>query len=149
MSAGDGNGWVECELGHQHWGRHGAAGLLLRSQNLVLLQHRSERVANGSTWSIPGGARDSHESAVEAALRETQEETGIPAAAVEVVAEHLDDHGGWSYTTVVADARLPPADIPLSPNWEAAELRWVSTADVPLLLLHPGFDDAWPQLLAL
>ena len=26
---GDGNGWVECGLGHRHWGIHGAAGLLV------------------------------------------------------------------------------------------------------------------------
>lgn len=149
MSSGDGNGWVACDQGHRHWGRYGAAGLLLRSNGLVLLQHRSEHVANGSTWSIPGGARDSHESAREAALRETHEETGIPASDVAVVTEHVDDHGGWSYTTVVADARRAPADIPLTSNWEALELRWVPSAEVRDLLLHPGFGQAWPHLLVL
>ncbi len=24
----DGDGWTECTLGHHHWGRYGAAGLL-------------------------------------------------------------------------------------------------------------------------
>ena len=28
---GDGDGWVECSLGHRHWGRFGAAGLLLHT----------------------------------------------------------------------------------------------------------------------
>ena len=28
MADRDGNGWVRCALGHRHWGRHGAAGLL-------------------------------------------------------------------------------------------------------------------------
>lgn len=149
MSSGDGNGWVTCDQGHRHWGRYGAAGLLLRSGGLVLLQHRSEHVANGDTWSIPGGARDSHESAREAALRETHEETGIAVVDVEVITEHVDDHGGWSYTTVVADARRAPKDIPLASNWEALELRWVRSEQVTELLLHPGFDNAWPHLLVL
>ena len=149
MSSGDGNGWVECRQGHRHWGRYGAAGLLLRSNGVVLLQHRSEHVANGSTWSVPGGARDSHESAREAALRETHEETGIPASEVAVVTEHVDDHGGWSYTTVVANATRAPEDIPLTSNWEAVELRWVPRDRVRELLLHPGFDQAWPHLLRL
>lgn len=149
MGSGDGNGWVGCDQGHRHWGRYGAAGLLLRSNGSVLLQHRSEHVANGSTWSIPGGARDSHESAREAALRETHEETGILASAVDVVTEHVDDHGGWSYTTVVADATSAPDDIPLTTNWEAVELRWVRSEQVQGLLLHPGFHEAWPHLLVL
>ena len=79
----DGNGWVRCDLGHRHWGRYGAAGLLVADRStagepLVLLQHRAAWTASGDTWGIPGGARDSHESPAEGALREACEETGIP-----------------------------------------------------------------------
>ncbi len=45
--------------------------------NKILMQHRAPWVHNGDTWGIPGGARDSHESAVEAAIREAHEEIGI------------------------------------------------------------------------
>ena len=68
--SGDGNGWVVCALGHRHWGRFGAAGLLLTDGRRVLLQHRAAWTHEGDTWAVPGGARDSHEDPITAALRE-------------------------------------------------------------------------------
>lgn len=144
----DGNGWVRCELGHRHWGRHGAAGLLLvdhqpAGEPRVLLQHRAIWTASGDTWGVPGGARDSHESPEQAAVRETWEETGIPAAAVRAFDELVDDHGGWSYTTVVADLVTPTT---LVPQEESQELRWVPAPAVEAMPLHPGFARTWPRL---
>ena len=77
MAHRDGDGWIECKCGGKHWGLFGAAGLLLIRDQSILLQHRAPWVHNGDTWGIPGGARDSHETAVEAALREANEEIGI------------------------------------------------------------------------
>jgi 8-oxo-dGTP diphosphatase len=147
---GDGNGWLRCEQGHRHWGRHGAAGLLLRQAGggtvaRVLMQHRAGWTSDGDTWGLPGGARDSHETWVAAALREAAEEAGIAAAAVSVVAESADDHGGWAYVTVVADAVGP---LTVTPNAESAELRWVPPDLVSALNLHPGFARSWPRLLS-
>jgi 8-oxo-dGTP diphosphatase len=146
----DGNGWVLCGLGHRHWGRFGAAGLLLvdgrGTEPLVLLQHRAAWTANGDTWGLPGGARDSHEDPVSAALREASEETGVPATAVAVHGRLVDDHGqGWSYTTVLA-ALL--GDVELEAEAESQELRWVPAAQVTTLPLHPGFAGTWPELHA-
>ncbi|HYN73212.1 MAG TPA: NUDIX hydrolase [Nakamurella sp.] len=148
---GDGNGWTWCALGHRHWGRYGAAGLLLRRLDdldgsaapSVLLQHRAAWTSDGGTWSLPGGARDSHESMVQAALREAHEEAGIDRLAVAVVGEWQDDHGGWSYTTVIAEVVGP---LRLVPNAESAELRWVAEPDVTAFALHPGFAGSWPSL---
>ena len=147
----DGNAWVHCDLGHRHWGRYGAAGLLIVDQRtgaggpgpLVLLQHRAAWTANGDTWGIPGGARDSHESAAEGALREANEETGISPADVRIGSELIDDHGSWSYTTVHAELLAP---VTLVPQEESAELRWVPVSEVALLDLHPGFALTWPLL---
>lgn len=93
---GDGNGWVVSDAGDRRWGRFGAAGLLLRAADptdpdvpLVLLQHRAVWTASGDTWALPGGARDSHEDAAEAALRETEEEAEIRPADVTVRAERV------------------------------------------------------------
>lgn len=153
---GDGNGWTWCALGHRHWGRYGAAGLLLRrddpagsfvggteAASAVLLQHRAAWTSDGGTWSLPGGARDSHESVIEAALREAHEEAGIDGAAIVVVGEWQDDHGGWSYSTVIADVI---GELRLRPNAESAELRWVAETDVAEFALHPGFAGSWPSL---
>jgi 8-oxo-dGTP diphosphatase len=148
---GDGNGWVRCGQGHRHWGIHGAAGLLVWRDRLggnasVLMQHRAAWTSDGDTWGIPGGARDSHETPVQAALREAAEEAGIESTAITVVADLVDDHGGWAYVTVVAQAIRPLAIVA---NAESAELRWVPEVQVDALALHPGFARSWPTVRGL
>ena len=149
----DGDGWTECTLGHRHWGRFGAAGLLAvtpRSPGggtaYVLMQHRAAWSHGGDTWGVPGGARGSTETALAAAQRETVEETGIDLAQVRPVAEHVADHGTWSYTTIVATV---PVRLPVVPDRESIALRWVPVDDVPSLPLLPAFAAAWPDLLRL
>ncbi|MGL6234825.1 MAG: NUDIX hydrolase [Segniliparus sp.] len=144
---GDGNGWVVDRDGSKRWGLHGAAGLLLRApgtrgEAMVLLQHRAWWSHQGGTWSLPGGARDSHESAVETALREAFEETGVDPAQLKVRGERetARTEAGWTYTTVVADA---PRVLPLFKNEESEELRWVSEDEVGSLPLHPGMASVW------
>jgi len=146
---GDGDGWLQCGLGHRHWGKHGAAGLLLytvvEGEARVLLQHRAPWCHQGDTWGIPGGARDSHESVVVAALREAHEEAEIDGTKVFVHREVVDDHHGWTYTTVIARSAVP---LPTQPNEESLELVWQPPAATDTLTLHPGFGASWPELRA-
>ena len=58
---GDGDGWTRCAQGHRHWGIYGAAGLLLRHDDRILLQHRALWSHHGGTWGVLGGARNSDE----------------------------------------------------------------------------------------
>ena len=147
----DGNGWVVDDQGQRHWGRFGAAGLLVVDRRgpgapLVLLQHRAAWTADGGTWGIPGGARDSHEDAVAGALREAFEETGLTAASVRLLDEPLvDDRGGWSYTTVLSEL---VADVTLVVESESEALAWVPVPEVDQRLLHGGFARTWPELRA-
>ena len=140
--------------GTHHWGRHGAAGLLLRAPwhdgtPAVLLQHRAAWSHQGDTWGLPGGALDSHEAAEHAAVREAGEEAGLTAEHITVrttvvTAEVLAVHGQtWTYTTVVADAAELLTTVP---NRESAELRWVPEAQVVDLPLHPAFAKSWVRL---
>ena len=145
--SGDGNGWTVCSQGHRHWGRFGAAGVLITDGERVMLQHRAVWTHEGGTWAVPGGARDSHEDAVTAALREAAEEAALDPAHVRPFGEWVDDHGGWSYTTVVAVALGELA--PHAANPESIEIRWWPIDDVTGLALHSGFATAWPQLLTL
>ena len=151
MANRDGDGWVRCAQGHRHWGRFGAAGLLAYvpeagGDATVLLQRRSLWGNHPGTWGPPGGAMDSHESAVHAALREAAEECDIPAAEVSVSGILRDDHGGWSYQTVIAAARWP---FPVrSASEETSEVGWIRADDVGRLDLHPGFAEQWPSLRA-
>lgn len=144
MAARDGDGWIYCAAGHKHWGKFGAAGLLLIRNGEIFLQHRAPWVHNGDTWGIPGGARDSHESITEAAIREAIEETGIDANFVTPIGEFIDDHGDWSYATVFAIASNNLAAHQL--NDEAHEVRWVGLDDVTRLPLHPSFAHTWPEI---
>ncbi len=144
----DGNGWARCSRGHRHWGRHGAAGLLLHAVDdegvvRVLLQHRAAWSHHGDTWGLPGGARDSHEDGVAAALREAVEEAGLDRSRIRTRHLFVDDHGGWSYTTVYADVPRPLTTVA---NGESAALEWVPLAAVQGRALHPGFALTWPQV---
>ena len=141
---GDGDGWVRCAQGHRHWGRFGAAGLFIVGERGAVLQHRAPWTHEGGTWGMPGGARDSHEDAVATALREAHEEADLDPAAVAPLGWWLDDHGGWSYTTVVAQARRPFE--PHAKNAESTEVRWWADDDVDTLPLHHGFAAVWPLL---
>jgi 8-oxo-dGTP diphosphatase len=147
VASRDGNGWVRCQLGHRHWGRFGAAGLLAYvTGGPVLLQHRVWWSHHGGTWGLPGGARDSHESALAAALREAAEECGVPPGAVRQSGVFTDDHGGWSYTTVLAQTAAPFAAQP--DHDESDEVAWVPAGEVDRLPLHPGLSAHWRELRA-
>jgi 8-oxo-dGTP diphosphatase len=145
----DGDGWTRCDAGHQHWGRHGAAGLLLRSADAdggiqVLLQRRAWWTHHGGTWGVPGGAMASWETPEQAALREVGEEVALTLDLTAIDRIHHDDHGGWSYWTIIASADQPIAAEPR--GHETAEMRWVSAVEVDTLPLHPGFAASWPVL---
>lgn len=148
MATGDGNGWVDSGGGHRHWGRFGAAGLaLLRTapRPQVLLQLRAGWTHQGGSWGVVGGARDSHESLAEAALREAAEEAGVDRSRITVLGSRTGlDVGTWSYTYVLA---LAGADLVIGPvTDESDELRWVDLDDVPALPLHAGFSATWAGL---
>ena len=148
---GDGDGWVVSDQGAYFWGRHGAAGLLLRApcgdgSAAVLLQHRAPWSHQGGTWGLPGGARDSHETAEQAAVREAHEEAGLSADRLTVrttVVTATASGSHWTYTTVIADA---PELLETVPNRESSELRWVAETEVADLPLHPGFAASWERL---
>lgn len=142
-----GDAWVEGPDGSRFWGRFGAAGLLAHDPARgILLQHRVEWSHFGGTWGLPGGARHQHEAAVHGALREANEEAGVPEHAVAVRFTSVLDLGYWSYTTAVAHVERPFEPVISDP--ESLALDWVATDAVGRLPLHPGFAAAWPSLRA-
>lgn len=147
MAAMDGDGWAECDRGHRHWGVHGAAGLLAVHHTVdgmpyVLMQKRSWWSHHGGTWGLPGGARDSHEDAISGALREAREEAALSSDLLHVQGVFLDDHGGWSFQTVIAQAE---GLLDASPaNGESVDMRWLAVDEIVGKRLHPGFAETWP-----
>lgn len=151
---GDGNGWAAGPGDGRVWGRFGAAGLMLLAGTgadvQVLMQHRAQWTNAGGTWALPGGARDSHESPTEAALREAVEECSIDPDLVEILHAEVtagpfpadparpELAGDWTYTTVIARTATGEP-LRTHANEESLELRWVRLADLEELPLMPAF----------
>lgn len=143
-----GDGFITVEDGTLRWGRFGAAGVLVRCADdnegswWYFLARRSEWCHQGGCWAIPGGALHKGESPVDGALREFAEEIGavLGEGDFQVVEVHEDDHGGWSYWTVVVEVgerfALPAAG---ALNWETAETEWVPHHRLDRLELHSAF----------
>lgn len=141
--------FVRCSRGCRHWGAHGAAGLLIRrvawgepARYLLVLRH--EHSHEGGTWGVPGGALHPGEQARAGALREAEEEIGAIPCELVTTDEHVDDHGEWSYTTLVVD--VPVLFEPVAASWETAGWRWVTADEAPAMALHPALRAAWPRL---
>lgn len=146
---------VECNQGHTHWGQRGAAGLLVRHTDLegthhYLLQQRAKNVDHPGTWSTPGGAIEQGESPFAAGTREGNEELGdLPPLGH--VGTHSNDHGGWSYHTVIADS--PEKFTPTGEGSHAHESTghgWFTAPQIDAMgesnELHPGFAESWPEV---
>ena len=148
-----GDGFVTLADGTLRWGRFGAAGVLVRCAGgdggdgtdqgswWYFLARRSEWCHQGGCWAIPGGALHKGEPPVEGALREFAEEVGAVLGEGEfrVVDVHEDDHGGWSYWTIIVEVSerfaLPAAEL----NWETAEAGWIPHHRLGELELHTAF----------
>ncbi|KJQ54837.1 NUDIX domain-containing protein [Microbacterium sp. SA39] len=142
-----GDAWVVAETGEKYWGRFGAAGLLaFDPARGILLQHRVSWSHFGGTWGLPGGALHEGESAILGAIREAQEEAGVPNGAVRPRFTSVLDLDIWAYTTVIADVQVPFDPVISDP--ESVALEWVPVDEVSSLPLHPGFGAAWSALRA-
>jgi 8-oxo-dGTP diphosphatase len=142
--------WVTCRCGRQHYGRFGAAGLvLIDGLGQLLLTHRSEWVHFPGTWSFPGGALDEGETPADAALREVNEELGLPASAITVLSTVVGtDHEVWRYTYVLAKLDPEWVDRPLLPNWEIEAVKWLALDQLESVPLHPDLRHDLPALRA-
>jgi mutator protein MutT len=142
--------WITCRCGRRHFGRFGAAGLVLvDGSGHVLLTHRSAYVHFPGTWAFPGGALDEGETPADAAVRELSEEVGVPAAAATVLSTVAGtDHGVWRYTYVLATLDPQWTDVPLEPNWEIEAVKWVALDHLETLPLHPDLLTDLPALRA-
>lgn len=146
----EGEWWVRCDAGHEHYGRHGAAGMLLvdaaGGDPRFLLQRRAAWVDHGNTWSIPGGALRAGETPQAGALREAVEEMGVLHISGEPLGVVRDEHGQWTYHTVMLLID-DPHHIVRRATSEQDECDWFTLNEMDGLPLHPGFAASWPRVL--
>jgi 8-oxo-dGTP pyrophosphatase MutT (NUDIX family) len=147
------DGWTFCAQGHRHWGRAGAAGLLLHRDGEagteILLQHRARWSHHGGTWGTPGGALHEGEPAHVGALREVQEELGLIPEDLLLGKLSVDDHGGWAYTTVLARPARPIDAADLRLDGESDGVAWVPLSALDEVDLHPGLAASLDRLRSL
>jgi ADP-ribose pyrophosphatase YjhB (NUDIX family) len=117
-----------------------AGGIVLNPQGLVLATNQ-----NGTSWSLPKGHIDPGENALEAAIREIEEETGVSEVKFQqylgsygrykLAKNNTDDKSEWKvlifFLFKTNQKQLKPQD-PQNP-----EARWVNPAELESLLTHP------------
>ena len=109
---------------------------LVPSVNVVVVNDAGDvlmiRRSDNDNWAVPGGAIDLGESMVQAAIRETREETGIECEITGLVGIYTDPKHVILYTSN-GEARqefsilltgVPTGGQP-TPSSESSEVRWV------------------------
>lgn len=108
--------------------RPGIAAAIVVNEGRVLMVRR--RVSEGQlSWQFPAGEVEPGEAREDAAVRETQEETGLTVAAVKLLGERVHPKTGrlMSYTACeVLGGTAHVADTD-----ELAELAWVAHGKIP------------------
>ncbi|WP_026257497.1 NUDIX hydrolase [Actinopolymorpha alba] len=107
----------------------------------VLLVHR----ADNGYWAVPGGGVDLGESAPDAAIRETREETGIEIALVGLVGIYTDPGHVMRYEdgevrqqfSLCFKARALGGRL-RGQATENSAVRWVPIPELPELSIHPA-----------
>ena len=115
------------------------ANSLVPSVNVVVVNEAGDvlmiRRSDNDNWAVPGGGIDLGESMVQAAVRETREETGILCEVTGLVGIYTDPRHVMLYTSngearqefsIVLTARATGGE--LTPSVESSEVRWVPRA---------------------
>lgn len=101
----------------------------------ALLIHRPHTMRrHAGQVGFPGGALDAGEDATEAALREAEEELGIPPTAVRIIGASDPYRTGTGYDVTPVLGVIPP-DLPLRPNPAEVDSWFEAPLDV---LLDPA-----------
>ena len=104
----------------------------LRGDEVLLI--RRGRPPRQNEWSLPGGRIEPGERAVDAALRELREETGIEAEIVGLVdvVDGVFPEAGWHYVLIDYAARWLSGE-PVAGD-DAAEARFAPLAEAEVLV---------------
>jgi 8-oxo-dGTP pyrophosphatase MutT (NUDIX family) len=119
---------------------------MVPSVNVVVSNDAGEilliRRSDNDNWALPGGAIDLGESAAQAAVRETREETGIDCEITGLVGIYTDPKHIILYTSngearqefsIVLTAR-PVGGEPTTSS-ESTEVRWIAPSDAQTLTM--------------
>jgi 8-oxo-dGTP diphosphatase len=115
-------------------------GVLIRDGEKYLLIKRAAEPDEG-LWSVPGGLVEVGEKAVEAAVREAREETGLNVEILEIlgVVDKIvnDEEGKIKYHFVIIDYLAAPTGGSLVPASDALDALWVLPEELTGYELSP------------
>lgn len=176
MALSDGNGWVECLCGSRHWGRFGAAGLLLvclaegesgagrlgadplNPAGLAAAGPVAAGLPGDSTVLLQHRAAWSHQGGtwgVPGGARDSHEDVFTTALRETLEETGIEASGAKLLGVHRADhgawhytTVIMLANEQRVPrgNRESEELLWLPVAEVAERALHPGFAESWPVL---
>jgi 8-oxo-dGTP pyrophosphatase MutT (NUDIX family) len=117
------------------------ANSLVPSVNVVVVNEAGDilmiRRSDNDNWAVPGGAIDLGESMVQAAVRETREETGIDCEITGLVGIYTDPKHVLLYTSngeVRQEFSILLTGVPTrgrpTQSSESSEVRWVPREDI-------------------
>lgn len=118
----------------------GAAGILYVADGRVLLLQRALTSAHGGTWGFPAGGIEDGETALEAAIRESNEETGYQPVFTDEL-PLIQDNGDFSL--FLCDAER--FHVQLNPEHDG--YVWATPEQLPQPL-HPGTKEAIDTAMA-
>ncbi|MFE3068869.1 NUDIX hydrolase [Streptomyces sp. NPDC059247] len=108
--------------------RPGIAAAIVVNEGRVLMVRR--RVSEGQlSWQFPAGEVEPGEAREDAAVRETQEETGLTVKAVKLLGERVHPKTGRLMSYTACEALVGTAHV--ADTEELAELAWVAHGEIP------------------
>jgi len=115
-------------------------GAVIVREKRVLLIRRGQAPLLGE-WSLPGGVLECGEALREATVREAREETGLVVETVDMLGVYerviRAEDGRTRYHYVLIDFLCRPVGGELKAGSDAADVRWVSSVELPGLKLPP------------
>lgn len=121
----------------------GVGAVIVRDEAVVLVKRGREPLKG--KWSLPGGAQELGETAMEAVVREVREETGLEVkpqrliAVVDII--DRDEDGLVRHHYTVADYACEVVGGALKAGGDAAEARWVEKDNLGNFELTPKARD--------
>lgn len=118
-----------------------SAGIVVQSGRVLMVRRR---VREGElSWQFPAGAIEPGETAEEAAVRETLEETGLTVEATKLLGERVHPKTGraMSYTA----CRVLDGEAVVGDEEEIAEIAWVAHEEISEFVPYGLFEpvQAW------